>query len=126
MNLVSDLMALEGVVAAGDFTYQDNQSHHQGDLSDEERRLLAALCRANTAAVDMEEDLVNLFARPPVPSGKPPVEAAAASGWVVHGDKRSLCVMGNAYCVIENGDASLKSVLSLMRGWQVGPTRAAS
>lgn len=127
MNLVNDLMALRGVVAAGDFAYRGDQYYrHKGELSDDETRILSNLCRANSAAVGMEGDLVNLFARAPVPPGKPAIEAAAASGWVVHGEKRSLCVMGNAYCVIENGDASLKSVLSLMREWQAGPTAAAS
>ena len=115
MSLVSDLMGQTGVVAAGNFAYRGDQYyHHKGDLSEVETKLVSTLCRANTAAVRMEGDMLALFSRVCQPSvggcGFEPTK-----GWVVHGKSRSICVISNVYCVLDNERASLTKVLGLMR-----------
>jgi roadblock/LC7 domain-containing protein len=115
MSLVTDLMDQPGVVAAGDFAYRGDQYyHHKGALSQSETRMVSTLCRANTAAVRMEGDMLALFSRICQPEtggcGFEPTK-----GWVVHGESRSICVISNVYCVLDNEKASLTKVLGLMR-----------
>lgn len=115
MSLITDLMELTGVVAAGDFVYRGDQySAHRGPMSEEETRTMSSLCRANTTSMRMEGDLLALFSRVCQPEaggcGFDP-----AKGWVMHGAKRSICVISNVYCLIDNDRASLTEVLGLMR-----------
>ncbi|MFN2381821.1 MAG: DUF2173 family protein [Guyparkeria sp.] len=115
MSLVTDLMGQAGVLAAGDFAYRGDQYyHHHGDLSEDETRMVSTLCRANTAAVRMEGDMLAMFSRVCQP-GAGGCGFEPTKGWVVHGDKRSICVISNVYCVLDNEKASLTKVLGLMR-----------
>ncbi|MGM0690558.1 MAG: DUF2173 family protein [Pseudomonadota bacterium] len=115
MSLVSDLMDQPGVVAAGDFAYRGDQSyHHEGDLSAAETRLVSSLCRANAAAVRMEGDMLAMFSRVCQP-GAGGCGFEPTKGWAMHGKSRSVCVISNVYCVIDNERGSLGSVLRMMR-----------
>lgn len=115
MSLVSHLMELPGVIAAGDFAYRGGHYyHHEGDLSENETRLVATLCRANTAAVRMEGDMMSMFST----VCEPGVEGCGFEpfdGWVVHGVSKSICVMSNVYCVLDNQRASISQVLRTLR-----------
>ena len=115
MSLVSDLMKLPGVLAAGDFAYRGDQYYrHEGQLSGKETRLVSSLCRANSAAVRMESDMLVMFSKVCAP-GAGGCGFEPAKGWVVHGDAKSICVMANVYCVLDNDRASLTQVLGEMR-----------
>ncbi|MFP4251419.1 MAG: DUF2173 family protein [Guyparkeria sp.] len=115
MSLVTDLMELPGVLAAGDFAYRGDQYYaHKGDLSSDETRLVTALARSNMAAVRMEGDMLALFSKVCQPgAGRCGFERA--KGWVVHGEGRSVCVMSHVYCIYDNDRASLTQILGLMR-----------
>lgn len=115
MSLVSDLMEQPGVVAAGDFAYRGDQYyHHKGELSPAETRVVSSLCRANAAAMRMEGDMLAMFSRVCQP-GSGGCGFEPTKGWVMHGDSRSVCVISNVYCVLDNGQASLTKVLGMMR-----------
>ncbi len=115
MSLVTDLMELPGVLAAGDFAYRGDQYYaHKGDLSGNETRLVTALARSNMAAVRMEGDMLALFSKVCQP-GLKRCGFERAKGWVVHGEDRSFCVMSHVYCIYDNDRASLTQILGLMR-----------
>ncbi|KTG17518.1 MULTISPECIES: DUF2173 family protein [unclassified Guyparkeria] len=115
MSLVSHLMELPGVIAVGDFAYRGGHHyHHEGDLSENETRLIATLCRANTEAVGMEGDMLSMFSRVCQP-GAGGCGFEPFDGWVVHGQSKSICVMSNVYCVLDNQQASLTQVLRMLR-----------
>lgn len=115
MTLVSDLMKLTGVVAAGDFAYRGDQYYaHKGDLSHQETRLISNLARANSAAVTMECDMLAMFSKVCQPGGAG-CGFERGKGWVMHGESRSVCVLSNVYCLYDNDRASLTRILGLMR-----------
>ena len=115
MSLVSDLMELPGVLAAGDFAYRGDQCYaHKGDLSGEETRLITAMARSNMAAIRMEGDMLALFSKVCQPGGNG-CGFERAKGWVVHGEDRSVCVLSHVYCLYDNDRASLTRILGLMR-----------
>ena len=115
MSLVSDLMGLPGVVAAGDFAYRGDQYYrHEGKLSASETHLISTLCRANSAAVRMEGDMLAMFSKVCQP-GAGGCGFEPSLGWVVHGTSRSICVMSNVYCVLDNERGSLTQVLGKLR-----------
>lgn len=114
MSLVSDLMDQPGVVAAGDFAYRGDQYyHHKGDLSAADTRIISSVCRANAAAVRMEGDMLAMFSRVCQP-GAGGCGFEPTKGWVMHGESRSVCVISNVYCVLDNERGSLTKVLSMM------------
>lgn len=113
MSLQSELMDIPGVVAAGAFTYRGDQYTYTGQISEPEARVLTSLCRANLESIRMEGDmlqLVSTICRPEVRE----CGFQAAKGWVAHGPKRSLCVISNAFCILNNAEASVDAVLHLM------------
>ncbi|MFI9651252.1 DUF2173 family protein [Guyparkeria halopsychrophila] len=115
MSLVNDLMDQPGVVAAGDFAYRGDQYyHHKGDLSAADTRLISSLCRSNAAAMRMEGDMLAMFSRVCQP-GAGGCGFVPTKGWVMHGKSRSVCVISNVYCVIDNERGSLGNVLGMMR-----------
>lgn len=115
MSLVSHLMELPGVIAAGDFAYRGGHYyHHEGDLSENETRLVATLCRANSAALRMEGDMLTMFSKVCQP-GAGGCGFEPFDGWVVHGASKSICVMSNVYCVFDNQHASITQLLRTLR-----------
>ncbi|MBN2873192.1 MAG: DUF2173 family protein [Halothiobacillaceae bacterium] len=115
MSLVNDLMGQPGVLAAGDFAFRGDQYYqHKGNLSDAETRLITTLCRANSASVRMEGDMLSMFSRVCQP-GAGGCGFEPTKGWVMHGKTRSICVISNVYCVLDNQQASLTKVLRLLR-----------
>lgn len=107
MTVVADLMGKPGVIAAGEYTYKQELSYYEGKLSAEQANMLAIMCYSTTKGVAMEGDmLVNLNPQ----GGIQPLR-----GWVMRGPERTLCVMANVFCLIDNQTASLNQILSFMR-----------
>ena len=48
MQIVKQLMAIPGVIAAGEYAYRGDRFSYEGALTDEFARMASILCRANT------------------------------------------------------------------------------
>ncbi|HEY0663865.1 MAG TPA: DUF2173 family protein [Thiobacillaceae bacterium] len=114
MHIVKQLMAIPGVIAAGEYAYRGDRFSYQGALTDEFARMASILCRANTLSVNMQAEIFESFAEN---SGYRPVQ-----GWIVRGDKIPVCAVGNYFSFIENRDELLNDVMSILRA-KVGDVR---
>ncbi len=107
MAIVSELLAKPGVIAAGEYTYKAELNTYSGDLSEEQARMLSIMGHATTKGATMQADILGDI---DPNSGLLPVR-----GWLVRGERYTLCVVANVYCLLENGKSSINSILSLMR-----------
>lgn len=107
MHIIKQLMAIPGVIAAGEFAYRGDRFSYEGALTDEYARMAAILCRANTLAINMQSEIVDSFAEN---CGCRPVQ-----GWIVRGGQISVCVIGNYFSFIENRPELLNDVMTIMR-----------
>lgn len=107
MHIIKQLMAIPGVIAAGEFAYRGDRFSYQGALTDEYARMASILCRANTLSVNMQSEIVDSFAEN---CGCRPVQ-----GWIVRGAQVSVCVIGNYFSFIENRPELLNDVMTIMR-----------
>ncbi len=107
MHIVKQLMAIPGVIAAGEYAYRGDRFSYQGALTDEFARMASILCRANTLSVNMQAEIFDTFAEH---CGLRPVQ-----GWIVRGDKVTVCAVGNYFSFIENREELLNDVMTIMR-----------
>jgi roadblock/LC7 domain-containing protein len=107
MHIVKQLMAIPGVIAAGEYAYRGDRYSYQGALTDEFARMASILCRANTLSVNMQSEMLDSFAEN---SGLRPVQ-----GWSVRGAQVTVCAIGNYFSFIENRDELLNDVMTIMR-----------
>jgi roadblock/LC7 domain-containing protein len=75
MHIVKQLMAIPGVIAAGEYAYRGDRFSYEGALTDEFARMASILCRANTLSVNMQSEIFDSFAEN---CGCRPVQ-----GWIV-------------------------------------------
>jgi roadblock/LC7 domain-containing protein len=114
MHIVKQLMAIPGVIAAGEFAYRGDRFSYEGAFTDEFARMASILCRANTLSVHMQSEIFDSFAEN---CGCKPVQ-----GWIVRGATISVCAVGNYFCFIENRAELLNDVMTIMRA-KVGDVR---
>ena len=107
MHIVKQLMAIPGVIAAGEFAYRGDRFSHQGVLTDEFAHMASILCRANTLNVNMQSEIFDSFAEN---CGCRPVQ-----GWITRGKLMTVCVVSNYFCFIENRTELLNDVIIIMR-----------
>lgn len=107
MSIVPELAAMDGVIAAGEYSYRGDRFTCEGQMTDEMARMASIMCRATTMAVHMQMDMVKNLGYD--------CGCAPARGWVVNGDQFSVCVIANHFCFIQNNHASLNTVVSYMR-----------
>ncbi len=107
MSIVPDLAAIEGVIAAGEYSYRGDRFTCEGEMNEEMARMASIMCRSTTMAVHMQMDMIKTLG---YQCGCTP-----ARGWVVNGDKYSVCVVANHFCFIENNSASLNRIIAFMR-----------
>jgi len=107
MHIVKQLMAISGVIAAGEFAYRGDRFSYEGALTDEFARMASILCRANTLNVNMQSEIFDSFAEN---CGCRPVQ-----GWITHGKLMTVCVISNYFCFIENRKELLNDVITIMR-----------
>lgn len=107
MHIVKQLMAIPGVIAAGEFAYRGDRFSYEGALTDEYARMASILCRANTLSINMQSEIVDSFAEN---CGCRPVQ-----GWVVRGGHISVCVIGNYFAFIDNRPELMNDVMTIMR-----------
>lgn len=106
MSVVSELMGLPGVIAAGEYSYRGDRYSYEGQLNDEMARMASIMCRATTMGVHMEGDMLGSFCSD---CGLSP-----AKGWAVRGPKFSVCVVANVFCFLDSAQGSINDALHLM------------
>jgi roadblock/LC7 domain-containing protein len=107
MSLLTDLAATPGVIAAGEYSYRGDRFSYEGQLDEEKARMASIMCRATTMAVHMQSNMLR--------SLQPDCGCAPARGWIVRGEKFSVCVIANVFCFIDNGATSLNEVMNYLR-----------
>jgi roadblock/LC7 domain-containing protein len=107
MSIVPELAAMDGVIAAGEYSYRGDRFTCEGQMTDEMARMASIMCRATTMAVHMQMDMVKNLG---YNCGCTP-----AQGWVVNGEQFSVCVIANHFCFIQNDQTSLNTIVSYMR-----------
>lgn len=107
MHIVKQLMAIPGVIAAGEYAYRGDRFSYEGALTYEFARMASILCRANTLSVNMQSEILDSFAEN---CGCRPVQ-----GWIVRGAQVTVCAVGNYFSFIENREDLLNSVMTIMR-----------
>lgn len=107
MRIISQLMAIPGVIAAGEYAYRGDRYTYEGELTPEFARMASILCRANTLSVNMQTEIFGSFAED---CGCQPNQ-----GWMVRGKHVSVCVVGNVFAFIRNDEGLLNDVMTVMR-----------
>jgi len=108
MAILSELSALPGVTAVGEYSYRGDRFSYKGHLDAEQARMASIMCRATTMSVHMQADICGSFCGDGC--GMTP-----GRGWVVRGPRFSVCVYANVFCFLDNERASLNDVLKVMR-----------
>lgn len=107
MRIISQLMKIPGVIAAGEYAYRGDRYSFEGNLTPELARMASILCRSNTLSVHMQAEIFSSFAEK---CGCKPVQ-----GWIVRGTEMSVCVVGNIFCFCQNTPGLLNDVMTIMR-----------
>ncbi len=107
MNLIGELAAMPGVIAAGEYTYRGDRFSCEGQLSDEMARMASIMCRATNMAVHMQANMLK--------SLEADCGCAPARGWAVKGDTFSVCVIANVFCFIDNRAVSMNEIMAVLR-----------
>jgi roadblock/LC7 domain-containing protein len=100
-------MVIPGVIAAGEYAYRGDRFSYQGALTDELARMASILCRANTLMVNMQAEIFDSFAEN---CGCRPVQ-----GWIVRGNKLTICSVGTYFAFLDSRDELLNDVMTIMR-----------
>ena len=107
MHIAKQLMAIPGVIAAGEYAYRGDRYTYEGGLTDEYARMASILCRANTLNASMQAEMLSSFAEH--------CACLTLQGWVVRGKQVSVCAVGNFFCMLENRQGVLNDVMTVMR-----------
>ena len=107
MSVFSELAAMDGVIAAGEYAYRGDRYNYKGQLSDEMARMASIMCRATTMSTHMQSDI--LCAN----SENCPFDSA--HGWMVRGPEFSVCVMANVFCFVRNESGVTNRIFAHMR-----------
>ena len=107
MHIVKQLMVIPGVIAAGEYAYRGDRFSYKGALTDEHARMASILCRANTLMVNMQSEIFDSFSEN---CGCRPVQ-----GWILRGNKMTICAVGNYFAFISNHEEVLNDVMTIMR-----------
>ena len=107
MSIISMLLEKAGVIAAGEYAYRGDRFSFKGELSEEVARATSIMCRASTMSMTMEGRMLGAFSSR---TGLHPVR-----GWVARGPGRTLCVVTNIFCLINNEIGSENEILRFMR-----------
>lgn len=106
MNLIHTLSQLQGVVAAGEYSFRGDRFSFEGQLTDELARMASIMCRATSMAAHMQVDMMKSLGSD--------CGCAPARGWMVRGEKYSVCVIGNVFCFVDNSVASINTVMATL------------
>ena len=108
MAILSELSALPGVTAVGEYSYRGDRFSYKGNLDEEQARMASIMCRATTMSVHMQADICGSFCDDSC--GMVP-----GRGWMVRGPRFSVCVYANVFCFLDNQQSSLNEVMKVMQ-----------
>ncbi len=109
MSFYADLALMDGVIAAGEYSYRGDRYNYKGQLSDEMARMASIMCRATTMSTHMQSDILCTN----INSKDCPFNES--HGWIVRGPQFSVCVMANVFCFMVNQPGVLNDVFARMR-----------
>ena len=107
MKPINQLAALDGVLAAGEFSYHGEGFSYAGLLEPEQARMAAIMCRANSESVIMQADMIDSYAEQAV--------APSPRGWMVTSEHFSVCVVGRLFCFVDNATGSLNDIMQALQ-----------
>ncbi|WP_299228926.1 DUF2173 family protein [Sulfurihydrogenibium sp.] len=102
---LKNLMSIKGVFAAGEFNPDGTLVAYEGDITEEEAAMAAAMCAANNAMAKMQTDGYTAF------SGQ---EWTPLHGWAMTGPKCSVCAAGNVGVFVKNDEVSFNEVFKAL------------
>ncbi len=107
MSITTELMALPGMMAAGEYAYRGDRYTYQGNMNDEMARMAAIMCRAGSLGVRMECNMLDNLC-------ENDCGLIPGKGWAVRGARFTVCVMSNVFCFLDNEQGSINDTLHLM------------
>lgn len=107
MSILAELMSKPGVLAAGQYAYRGDRFSYKGALNEHYARLASIMCRATTLSTTMEAEMLAAF--------HPNCGIQPARGWLVRGPTRTVCVIANTFCLLDNALASPNEIMNAMR-----------
>ncbi len=110
MNVLSELLAKDGVLAAGEFSYHGDRYSAEGQLSEEQSRWASIMSRAHNMGVHMQAAMLELAGGRLDGGAFVPLK-----GWIVRGPAWSVCGMANVFCFVDNRRAGVNEVMALLR-----------
>jgi len=99
------LLGIRGVFAVGEFSENGELVAFKGDISEEEARMAALMCYANSVMAGMQAQGYSAL------SGK---EWTPLVGWALSGPKYSVCVVGRVGVFVKNADVSFNEVFKAL------------
>ncbi len=100
------LLILDGVVAVCRFRDDGSIMDAAGMLPGPMMERMAKFAQWYRRMVSGNTDLLSLFTQ--MPGWSP------SQGWIVHGDRMSVCSMGNLVCLVQHGQGSLQSIMGAL------------
>ena len=101
--MIKRLLALDGVMAVCHFRDDGALVEGYGMLDEAMMRRMAKFAHDYKRMVQGNTDQFSMFTQ--LPGWAPP------GGWIVRGDKNTVCSVGNLVCIIDNAEASLNEVM---------------
>lgn len=111
MSLVDELLAMPGVVVAGEYTYKAETSYYkaapEGEITEDYARVLGAMCYATTKGVVMTGNMIEQLGYR--------TRLQPERGWMLRGPEFTICVVANVFCFFNNSKGSPNQILGHMR-----------
>ena len=101
------LMALDGAVAAGEFSVGGDLVDYKGELSREHAEMVAMMCAANSLMGKMQAESFTKHTR---------MNWSPFRGWAVAAGDYSVCVMGHLGVFVKTAEADFNDVFSVLGG----------
>lgn len=99
------LMAMKGVIAAGEFTADGQLVAYKGDLKEEHARMVALMCAANSLMGRMQAEGFTAYTG---------MKWTPFLGWAVSAGEYSVCVMGNAGVFVKTAEADFNEIFQTL------------
>jgi len=105
--MIKRLLALDGVLVACQFRDDGTFVEGYGLMQEQEMSALARFAHDYKRIVQGNADQLSMFTR--LGGWTPP------SGWIVHGQSRSVCSAANMVCLLDTQEASITEVMQQMQ-----------
>ena len=100
------LLGLKGAFSAGEFSADGELVSYKGDLTEDDARLIAKMCAANTLMGAMQAESFSRI------SGF--MKWTPFHGWAVSAGDYSVCVMGHIGIFVETAEADFNEIYKVL------------